>query len=200
METRAVIVLPDWPKFKALTKELKLIKQIPKGEKVFMKTSSTCTYVPSDLLPSLWPVNFWLIDASTPILSPLLTTNVNNLKPSIVETESELESAIETANENLPTSAALVITNPYEREALMRFTAFVSCDELSSKADALIDTATSLNFVNKDFVVTNGFYKRCKTVPKLSIRVASEQRISTTKLFCPTVFTIDGHDFTDLQF
>jgi hypothetical protein len=30
--------------------------------------------------------------------------------------------------------------------------------------------------------------------------VASEQRISTTKLFCPTVFTISGHDFTDLQF
>ena len=48
--------------------------------------------------------------------------------------------------------------------------------------------------------MTNGFYKDCKTVPKLSIRVAREQRISTTKLFCATVFTIDGHDFTDLQF
>jgi hypothetical protein len=48
--------------------------------------------------------------------------------------------------------------------------------------------------------VTNGFYKDCKTVPKLSIRVASEQHISTTKLFCPSTFTIDGHDFTDLQF
>ncbi len=88
LETRAVVVLPDWPKFKALTKELKLIKRIPKGEKVFIKTSSTGTYVPSDLLPSLWPVNFLLIDASTPVLSPLRTTNVNNLKPSIVETES----------------------------------------------------------------------------------------------------------------
>ncbi len=39
-----------------------------------------------------------------------------------------------------------------------------------------------------------------KVVPNLSNRVASEQRISTTKLFCPTVFTIDGHDFTDLEF
>jgi hypothetical protein len=35
---------------------------------------------------------------------------------------------------------------------------------------------------------------------RLSIRVASEHRISTTKLFCPTMFTIDGHDFTNLQF
>ena len=48
--------------------------------------------------------------------------------------------------------------------------------------------------------MTNGFYKDCKTVPKLFILVASEQRISTTKLFCPTMFTIDEHDFTDLQF
>ena len=52
----------------------------------------------------------------------------------------------------------------------------------------------------KDFVVTIGFYKDCKTVPELSIRVASEQRISTTKQFCPMVFTIDGHDFIDLHF
>jgi hypothetical protein len=64
----------------------------------------------------------------------------------------------------------------------------------------LIDTASSLNIVSKDFVVTNGFYKDCKTVHKLSIRVASEQRISMTKVFRPTVFTIDGHEFPDLQF
>ena len=81
----------------------------------------------------------------------------------------------------------------------MRFTASVSYDGLSSKPDTLMDTTPSLNFVSKDFVVTNGgFYKDCKTVPKLSIRVASEPRISTTKLFCHTVFTIDGHDFSDL--
>jgi hypothetical protein len=48
--------------------------------------------------------------------------------------------------------------------------------------------------------VTNGFYKDCKTIPEVSIRVVGEQRLSTTKLFCPTVFTIDGHEFTDLQF
>ena len=31
-------------------------------------------------------------------------------------------------------------------------------------------------------------------------RGTSEQLISTTKVFCPTVFTIDGHEFTDLLF
>jgi hypothetical protein len=60
--------------------------------------------------------------------------------------------------------------NPYEAEALMRCTTSVSYNGMSSRGDALIDTATSLNFVSKDFVVTNGFYKGCKIVPKLSIR------------------------------
>ena len=44
------------------------------------------------------------------------------------------------------------------------------------------------------------FFKKCKTAPKLAKRVASEQRISTTKVFCPSLVTIDGHEFTDLQF
>jgi hypothetical protein len=55
-----------------------------------------------------------LIDANTPTLSPLLTTNVSNLKPSIVETESKFEAAIETIGESLPTATALVIMNPYK--------------------------------------------------------------------------------------
>ena len=88
--------------------------------------------------------------------------------------------------------------DPYETEALMRFTTSVSYDGLSSKVNTLIDITASLNCVSKDFVVTNGFYRDCKIVPTLSIQVASEQRIYTTKLFCPTMFTIDGHDFTDL--
>ncbi len=78
--------------------------------------------------------------------------------------------------------------DPYQAEALMRYTATVSYKELSSKADTLIDTPSSLNFVSKEFVMADGFYKYCKTNPKLSIRVASEQRISTTKVFCPAVF------------
>jgi hypothetical protein len=141
-----------------------------------------------------------LIDANTIVLSPLLTTNASNLKPNIVKIEPELEVVIETADENLSTTAALVIVDPYEAETLIRFNADLSYSGLSSEAYALIDTADSLIFVSKDFVVTNGFYKDCKIFPKLSIRVSSEQRISTSKLFCLTMFTIDGHDFTDLQF
>ena len=64
----------------------------------------------------------------------------------------------------------------------------------------LLTQQLHLFLLAKTYVVSNGFYKDCKTVPKLSIRVASEHRISTTKLFCPIVFTIDGHEFIGLQF
>ena len=145
-----------------------------------MRISPTCTYVPSDLLLSFWPIDFWLIDANTPVLSPLLTANVSNLKPNIVKLESKPEASAEIEDDNLTAATTLVIMNPYEVEALMRFTAFVSYNGLSSKADTLIYTAASLNFVSKDFVVTNSFYNVCKAVLKLSFRVASEQRNSTT--------------------
>ena len=113
------------------------------------------------------------------------------MKPNIVKIESKPEAAAEIVDESLSTTTALVIMNPYEAENLMRFTASVPYNVLSSEADTLIDTAASLNFVSKNCVVTNGLYKDCKTVPKLSIQVASEQRISMTKMFCLAVFTIE---------
>jgi hypothetical protein len=88
----------------------------------------------------------------------------------------------------LSATNAIVLINPYETKALMRFKATIVLDGLSTKADTLIDTTASLNFASKEFVVANGFFKDCKTAPKLTIRVASEQRISTTKVFCPLVF------------
>ena len=48
--------------------------------------------------------------------------------------------------------------------------------------------------------MANGFYKDCKNVPKLSIGVASEQHVFVILMFCPSLFTIDRHEFTDLQF
>ena len=82
----------------------------------------------------------------------------------------------------------------------MRFSAIVYYHRLSSKADTLIITSASLNFVSKAFVIANGFYKYCKTSLKLSIQVDSVYHIYTTKVFCPSVVTIDGHEFSELQF
>ena len=63
-----------------------------------------------------------------------------------------------------------------------------------------MDTTTTRSFASEEFTMANGFYKDCKTAPKLAIRVSSEQRISTTKVLHPSDFNIDGHEFTDLQF
>ncbi len=49
LSTRAIVVRPGWPNFKAVTKELKLIKPLPKREKVFTRTTPTCTNDPPDL-------------------------------------------------------------------------------------------------------------------------------------------------------
>ena len=77
----------------------------------------------------------------------------------------------------------------------MRFTAVISQENVTSKADTLlIDTAASLNFVSKKFLNTNEFYKYCKAAPKIVVRVANEQRIVTSKIFCPSVFLIDEHE------
>jgi hypothetical protein len=94
---------------------------------------------------------------------------VSNLKHDIVRVESKREATIETSDEIPSTTIALLIMNSYEAKALMRFIASGSYNGLSSKTYTLIDTAASLNFVSKDLVVTNGFYKDCKMVPKLSI-------------------------------
>ena len=69
-----------------------------------------------------------------------------------------------------------------------------------AKANTLIDIAALLNFVSKEFVMANDFYQDYKTAPKIARRVTSEQRISTTKTYCPSVFTIYGNEFIDLKF
>jgi hypothetical protein len=169
LDTNAVIILPYWPKFKAVTKELKLVKRLSKGENVFMRTTPTCTYEPPDIITPAWVINYWLIYANTYILSPLLNTCINTLKPNIVTTQLEANEAIKVVNRYLLATTAMVIMDPYETEALMRFNATVVLNGLSTMADTLIDTSASLNFASKEFVVASGFYKDCKTAPKLAI-------------------------------
>ncbi len=48
--------------------------------------------------------------------------------------------------------------------------------------------------------MANSFQKDSKPASKLYIRVANQQRISTGMVFFPSVFTIDGHEFSGLQF
>ena len=61
LDTKAVVVLPYWPKFNAVTKELKLLKQLPKGENMFiMRTTPIGIYDPPDLITSAWVLSSYL--------------------------------------------------------------------------------------------------------------------------------------------
>jgi hypothetical protein len=69
----------------------------------------------------------------------------------------EPEAAIEAASKYLSASTTMVTMDPYEAKAHMRLTATMAYYGLSSKPDTLIDTAASINFVRKEFVMANGF-------------------------------------------
>ena len=59
-----------------------------------MRISPTRIYDPPDLIPLTWVINYWLIDANTPVLLPMITSNVVVLKPTIVTTNLETNAAI----------------------------------------------------------------------------------------------------------
>ncbi len=86
--------------------------------------------------------------------------------------------------------------NPLENHSLMRFIIVVSQEKLTFKANTLIDTTLSLNFVSTKFLNANNFYKYWKADPKLVVRVANTQRTSTDEILCRRVLTIDGQQFT----
>jgi hypothetical protein len=85
------------------------------------------------------------------------------------------ERTIETTDEHVSATIALVVMNQLENHSLMRFTIAVLEENLASKAGTLIDTAASLNFASKKFLNANGLYKYCKAALKLAVRVATEQ-------------------------
>jgi hypothetical protein len=139
-----------------------------------------------------------VIDANTFVLSPPLATNVGVLKPNPIVVNVETKATIKGADKFLLATFAMVSMNPYEIEDRTTFGATSSSNRLSYKANTLIDTKTFLNFVTKRILIANRFYTDFKNDPNLSIRVASEKRISTTNVFCPSTFTIiDGHEVTE---
>ena len=126
-----------------------------------MRTTPRGSYNSHDLITSALIIKFWFIDANTLVLAPLIITNASVLKPNLVTVELEPNEAIKAAHTYLLARDAMVIIvlMSYEAEALMRFTASVSYNGWSSKADTLKDTTVSLNCVIKKFDMANGFFK-----------------------------------------
>jgi len=98
----------------------------------------------------------------------------------------------------LTAATILVVMNPLENHSLMQIIVVVSQENLTSKANTLIDTAAILNFVSKHFLNVDSFYKLqicSKACCQSSQRVA---HLDGHNLLSH-IFTIDGHEFAGLQ-
>jgi hypothetical protein len=58
LDTKAIIGLQDWLNFKAVTNELKFFKQLPRGEKMFMRATPLGTYETPDISTFAWMFNY----------------------------------------------------------------------------------------------------------------------------------------------
>ena len=90
--------------------------------------------------------------------------------------------------------------DPNEPQPLMKLQFSIEYDSLRYDTNVLIDSATTLNFVSQEFLIRNGLVRKCVREPKITVRTANEQRISTNKSFLPTSLVIHQIKFTCLTF
>ncbi len=73
LNTKALIVLPNWPQFNAATTGLRLLRQVPIDTPVSLGKRHTAVKI-------LWPINYWVIDKDTSVkASPPLVKSVDLL-------------------------------------------------------------------------------------------------------------------------
>jgi len=100
----------------------------------------------------------------------------------------------------LPTFATLTIREPNQPEPLMKLPISIDQDSMQYRKTVLIDSAATLNFVRHDFLTRNNLLGKCIRGPKIAVRIANVQRISTTKTFSPTNVSLDQKKFLGLSF
>jgi len=90
--------------------------------------------------------------------------------------------------------------DPNQPKPLMKLPISIEQDSLQFNTNVLIDSATTFNFVSKDFLTRNNLFGGCIRGPKIAVRIANEQRISTNKAFSPIRVSIGQKKFTCLNF
>ena len=197
-----------------MTSDLKLLKTIPSRQQLFTKSPDNDASLRTPVDSFRWPVNYWVIDKDTPVLSEhnvrehnvpsddtTATTETESAEapPSDID-ETEVNPDIiaqDAANKYLPAAAEYVIMNPDHPEPLMRVPVKINDQE----TDALIDNAATLNFVSKSFIDENKFHEFCAKAPKVAVRVANSQRVASWKVFdVPKSLIINGTDYSGIQF
>jgi hypothetical protein len=116
-----------------------------------------------------------------------LTMNETNCKSDIV-------------SQWFPTDVALTIMAPNQPEPLMKLPISIEQNSLQFYTNVLIDSAATLNYASQDFLTRNNMLGDCIRGPKIVVRIASEQRISTNKSFSPTHVSIGQKKFLGLNF
>jgi len=180
MNTKVITVLPDWPEFNAATTVLRLLSQVPTDIRVFTKPSPlgkrhTIVKVP-------WPINYWIIDRDATVkVSPTHVRSVVFLLD-----VGNANSKSEIASQWLPTVASLTIVDPNQSEPLIKLPIYIRHDSSQYHTNVLIDSRTTLNFASLDFLTRNYHLGKCTRRPKIVVRIANEQRNSTSNFFSPT--------------
>jgi hypothetical protein len=72
----------------------------------------------------------------------------------------------------------------------MKLPISIERDSMQYHTTVLIDSTTTLNFVSQNFLTRNNPLGKCNRGPKIVVRVANEQKISTSKTFPPTNVSI----------
>ena len=100
----------------------------------------------------------------------------------------------------LPKAATLTITDPNQPEPRMKLPISIEHDSMQYHTSVLIDSTSTLNFVNQNFLTRNDLLEKCTRGPKIGVRIGNEQRISTSKTFSPTNASLGQHMFTSLSY
>jgi len=179
MNTKVVIVLLDWPQFNATTTGLRLLRQDPTHNPVFTKPAPLGKRHIVVKVP--WPTNYWFIDKDT--YAKVSPTLVKSVASSL--TVGNVNSKPDIASHWLPTAASLTILDPNQPKPLMKITVSIEQDPMQYHTSVLIDSTTTLNFASRDFLTRNNPVGTCIRGPKIVVRIANEQRMSTSETFLP---------------
>ena len=166
--TMAIVVLPNWPCFSNITKDLALYQEIPARQSVFTKSPSIDGSVREPVSPVPWTIRYWLIDSMTPVIAKngsTDSTSKNTLVSSqdsgtngdsdtdaVLPETTSIPVTVDTkaaaaANKYLPHAAAYTILDPDCPESLMKLPVSIEGND----TEALVDSAATLNFVSGKF-------------------------------------------------
>ncbi len=90
--------------------------------------------------------------------------------------------------------------DPNQPGPLMKLSISIEQEYLQFHTNVLIDSTATLHFVSQDFLTRNNLLGKCIRGPKIVVRIANEQRISTNKTFSPIHVVIGQKKFPGLNF